>query len=250
MTEQPRQPRSSASSGGPLSASLILDQLRELDDFEHDLAANLPLHAPARLHINMPTRAAKPAYRLWASLGGLAVAASLLVVFVLNQHPKPVDPLGGSTIADLPLPKGSNQHLPSPHIADASPAADPHASVLLTIVEGSDPATGLPCASCRTVDLVATDGKEQTLLAHAEPVVIQDAMNRTCSPSARRVVVVGLSGPTKALPKTEAQATQLAQCIMTAPGASSPGGDADVISSAASACMPESVSVRVWAASR
>jgi hypothetical protein len=250
MTQHPHSPydaTSSTSPREPLHAITLLEQVDELDAFERDLASQ-PIATPAlRFH---PTSVrvssgSTTSRRWWMSLGGLAVAASLLVIVMASKF----QPLEGTAPTPTPL---------SPDVSinttiaggDLSQPTDPHATVLLTIVEGSDPATGLPCAACRTVDLLATDGREQTLLAHAEPSVIQDAMNRTCSPGARRVVVVGLSGPSRALPSTEAQATQLAQCIMTAPGASSPGGDATVISNAASACMPDSVSVRVWAASR
>ncbi len=224
------------------SSRVLLHQLRELDEFEHDLIASEDAAQPLRISTASSRHAGRTSPRWWISLGGMAVAASLLAVFMMNQPtPSPVDPLANVT------PHHNATESAIDHGVNAVAA---HASVLLTIVEGSDPATGLPCASCRTVDLVATDGREQTLLAHAEPTVIQDAMNRTCSPSARRVVVVGLSGPAKSLPSNEAQATQLAQCIMAAPGAGSPGGDSNIITNAAAACMPDSVSVRVWAGSR
>ncbi|MBU6413081.1 MAG: hypothetical protein KGS45_06370 [Planctomycetes bacterium] len=237
MNEHPHHNRMAHSS----SPQVLLDQLRELNEFERDLGAGSTADKPLRLIPETAQRPNRTPHRWWLSLGGMAVAATLLIAFMMNQQATlPIKPIADTT---------------PPHPGDTAainhtvqPAA--HASVLLTIVEGSDPATGLPCVSCRTVDLVATDGREQTLLAHAEPAVIQDAMNRTCSPSARRVVVVGLSGPAKSLPSNEAQATQLAQCIMAAPGAGSPGSDASIITNAATACMPESVSVRVWAGSR
>jgi hypothetical protein len=250
MTQHPNTPfdaRSSASPREPLHAITLLEQVNDLDAFERDLASQ-PIAMPAlRLHpTSVRVSSGSPSSRRWwMSLGGLAVAASLLAVVMLSKSLPDGDT---SSNPSSPTPDGVlNTTIAS---GDLQQPTDPHATVLLTIVEGSDPATGLPCAACRTVDLLATDGREQTLLAHAEPSVIQDAMNRTCSTGARRVVVVGLSGPSRALPSNEAQATQLAQCIMTAPGATSPGGDAAVISNAATACMPDSVSVRVWAASR
>lgn len=227
---------------GPLRASTLVEHVGELEAFEQGLASELVAMPPLRLHRNNPhTAPAKSSMRRWwMSFGGLAVAASLLVAITMSRSERP----NRSNPMDVTGTAGQSSE------SLISQPADPHATVLLTIVEGSDPATGLACASCRTVDLVATDGRDQTLLAHAEPKVIQDAMNRTCSPTATRVVVLGLTGPSKSLPSNEAQASQLAQCIMSAPGASSPGGDASLISNAASACMPDSVSVRVYAASR
>jgi hypothetical protein len=231
---------------------VLLEQLSELDAFERDIAEATAQerNAPAPLRIHTPrSRSILPRRSWWVSLGGVAVAASLVIILSLNQRSQNASPrlADRNTLINIPDTTKSTPTVPDIRTAHAS---EPSASVLLTIVEGSDPVTGLPCASCRTVDLVATDGREQTLLAHAGPEVIQAAMNRTCSPSARRVVVVGLSGPAKSLPNSEAQATQLAQCIMSAPGAGSPSGDTTLISNAAAACMPENVAVQVWAGSR
>jgi hypothetical protein len=247
MTDSRRDPSHSST----VSTRVLLEQLSELNALERDIASAAPhdRSSPATLRLkSTAARSTLPTRRWWMSLGGVAVAASLLIIFMVNQRtPNPPQLADRNPLINVP---DSTKPVKSGSDIRTTNASEPSASVLLTIVEGSDPVTGLPCASCRTVDLVATDGREQRLLAHAGPEVIQAAMNRTCSPSARRVVVVGLSGPAKALPATEAQATQLAQCIMAAPGAGSPAGDASLISSAAAACMPESVAVQVWAGSR
>lgn len=240
------------SQSAPISTRVLVDQLRELDEFERDLSSSALVehsaHAPLRLG-TADARTTLPTRRWWMSLGGIAVAASLLIIFLFTQR---WQNSSNSPIVIHTTPSTPDSNQPNTPTSETRTAhtTEPSASVLLTIVEGSDPVTGLPCASCRTVDLVATDGREQTLLAHAGPEMIQAAMNRTCSPSARRVVVVGLSGPARSLPSNESQATQLAQCIMAAPGAGSPSGDAAVISNAAAACMPENVAVQVWAGSR
>lgn len=81
------------------SAHTLLNQLRELDEFESDLSA--APQAAQRLHITTAPsqRVGKPHHRWWMSLGGMAVAATLLIAFMMNQRSlTPSEPLANTTL--------------------------------------------------------------------------------------------------------------------------------------------------------
>ena len=70
------------------------------------------------------------------------------------------------------------------------------------------------------------------------------SVGQPCSASADRAMLVALSGPQRSLPKTEADAVQLAGCIL---GSSS--DDSRGYAHAAAECVPSDVSVKIETAS-
>lgn len=225
-------------------AQQLLRMARELQEFQSDIAAGAwvdDLAAPASreqtLRMNLMAARKKTAVRMrWAVVAMAACLVLALSVRMMNsQSPSPtvashgvidqpkIDPtkvdqsmqssgeaVSVATAAQKPaemLNAGSNFEVSK--TTDAPPV---HMVIALYRAE-SGPQVRCPECWC-VAQWPANWGDGRTVNELQDQELIADSMNRSCVIDARRIVVVGLSGPADSMPKNDQQALELSLCLI------------------------------------
>lgn len=159
--------------------------------------------------------------------GGLAAAAAVALVANLSW------PVGGAAVPDGSGPVAVR---PVPEVI-AKPA-EARESVLMAIAE--DDAGGLRC-----VKWSPGVWGQRPLSDVASEELRSIGLSLGCETAVRRLLVVGMEGPTALLPHSDAHASEVAQCILRQPPCAADGFDRGACSAAGGGCVGSDVSVRV-----
>jgi len=194
----------------------LLRQAAEVRQFERDLG--LADDAPIALRPRRP-------WRLLAPLAVAALLAFAASVWFLNFSDRASEKETAPGMPGIVSPR--------PTTADGAAPESP-VNMVVALYRG-DTRPGERCADCWCVarwDADWGEGRTVAELEHEE--LVSDSVAHSCVGEPRRVVVIGLSGPASAMPRTDQQAFDLSLCLMgEAPPTQTSGGDASI------SCIPK-----------
>lgn len=171
--------------------------------------------------------------RRWlAPLGIAATVAVVAGVFVVSQPPRLAPASGGpravSTASNQPVVSDS---LSTPRGVEAS------STVLMAIMQ--DDAGKLDCVRWSGEIL-----KGRALAEVSDDELRAMGMNLLCTDQSRRLLVVGMQGPTVKLPQSDSTAREIASCMLGAPACASDAAF-NPAHCASSGCIDAQVNIRV-----
>ncbi len=199
----------------------LVEMAHEAEAFERELGVAAVVHAGGASDARgRGAGAAGRSRRRVRAVGALA----LLFLFVAGIGLV----VGGSRLWSGPTPRPS---------AKAAPRSG-HQDMLIALYRADEPADGAgkpeQCPECWCVQRWKPEWRDVCDVSVVRGDELIDAsIRRACVTRPSRVVVIGLSGPAEALPKSDEQARDVALCILDRQGESGP------------VCVASGVDVRV-----
>jgi|GEM_PF-1339010 len=226
-----------------LNAQKLLRRARELEEFEGDIANGALIDGVAEpssrqptLLLNLMAARMKSRARMRRAVAAIAACLVLAVGFRMMSSSPPSPAIASEDGSNRAILDGQSagSHLSSeikvdesnidqsnPASADAEAVATANDSTqvpqvhMVVALYRTESGPHVRCPECWCVSQWSanwSDGRSVNELEEQE--LIDASMDHSCVTDARRIVVVGLSGPADSMPKNDQQALELSLCLI------------------------------------
>lgn len=217
-------------------AERLLRMSGELDAFEHDFGVGVPDR-----HFDAPSQLLIAASHSWSPASRIALAAAAcLVVGVLVWMLSPsrdVAPIE-TVVAPAPRLAPDTSGATTTDSSISSPTLSPIVHQVVALYRGDSDADGR-CPDCWCVAQWSPnwgDGRGTNDLHEDE--LVQASLHHACVTDPQRVVIVGLTGPVTAMPKSDAEALEMSLCLLKKQSSNFP---VSIVDNASAFCLPSEV---------